>query len=192
MRWDMIVGSLSTGSINRRLAGRLLELAPPEVRLDEIGIAGLPLFDYELEEDFPAAASELKARVEASELLVFVTPEYNRSIPAALKNALDWGSRPWGRNSWAGRRAAVIGTGLNGAGTAVAQAQLRGILGHLGVTVVGTSEVCLPWRDGLLEDPVVERRLQSFLDELRAYVRPDVVARGIVPVRPTAGERLHA
>ncbi|MFC8733216.1 NADPH-dependent FMN reductase [Luteimicrobium sp. NPDC057192] len=171
MRWDMIVGSLSRGSVNRQLAGRLAELAPAEVAIEEIEIAGLPLFDYELEDDFPLAAREVKARVEASELLVFVTPEYNRSIPAALKNVLDWGSRPWGSNSWAGRRAAVIGTGLNGAGTAVAQSQLRGILGYLGVTVVGATEVCLPWRDDLLDDPAVTERLRSFLAELDEHAR---------------------
>ncbi|MGC5168909.1 NADPH-dependent FMN reductase [Luteimicrobium sp. DT211] len=173
MRWDVIVGSLSRASINRQLAGRLAELAPAEVSLDEIEIAGLPLFDYELEDDLPPAVREVKARVDASELLIFVTPEYNRSIPAALKNVLDWGSRPWGQNSWAGRRAAVIGTGLNSAGTAVAQAQLREILGYLGVTVVGATEVCVPWRDDVLEDAVVEQRLRSFLDELRAHLRAE-------------------
>ena len=83
-----------------------------------------------------------------------------------MKNALDWGSRPWGDNSWAGRGAAVIGTGLNSAGSAVAQSHLRGILGYLGMTVIGAPETCIPWYEGVLDDA----RTQTCLDDFCAAV----------------------
>ena len=132
-----IIGSLARDSINRRLAGKLAELAPPGLAITEISIRGLPLYCYDLDTSRPPAVRRFKSEVSASDGLLLVTPEYNRSVPGPLKNALDWGSRPWGDNSWHGKKAAIIGAGLGGAGTAVAQAHLRGILGYLGMTVMG-------------------------------------------------------
>jgi len=109
-----------------------------------------------------------------------VTPEYNRSVPGVLKNALDWGSRPWGDNSFAGRTAAIAGTGVNGAGTAAAQAHLRSILGYLGVTVVGAAELCLAWREGILDEDATAARVDQFWDEftspLLAHLKLEPVA----------------
>lgn len=157
-----IVGSLSTASINRRLADMLAQRTPAGLELAEISIAGLPLYNYDLDQNPPAEAVRFKAAIEACETIVFVTPEYNRSIPGALKNALDWGSRPWGDNSWAGRNAAVVGTGLSGSGTAVAQNHLRGILGYLQMTVLGAPETCMTWSDGILDVPRTAEYLDAF------------------------------
>jgi len=165
-----ITGSLARDSINRRLARQLAEMAPGGLVISEISIAGLPLYNYDLDAGIPDAVDAFKAAVEASDALLFVTPEYNRSIPGVLKNALDWGSRPWGSNSWHGKRAAVVGTGLNSAGTAVAQSHLRGILGYLGVTVMGAPETCLPWHDDVLSQHVTHRYLTRFLDAFAAHV----------------------
>jgi chromate reductase len=165
-----ITGSLARDSINRRLAGRLAELAPPGLEITEIDIRELPLYSYDLDADIPPAARRFKAAITASDGLLLVTPEYNRSIPGALKNALDWGSRPWGDNSWHGKRAAIVGTGLNGAGTAVAQAHLRAILGYLGVAVMGAPETCVPWRDGVLGEPVTRDYLTAFLAAVASHV----------------------
>lgn len=158
-----VVGSLAAQSINRQLTRRLTELAPPSLLLREIPIVDLPLYSYDLDGDIPPSARAFKQAIAASDALLFVTPEYNRSLPGALKNAIDWGSRPWGDNSWAGQVAGVIGTGLNSAGTAVAQAQLRSVLGYLGVTVVAAPETCLPWRDGLLDEADTRDQLTRFL-----------------------------
>lgn len=167
-----LIGSLSTQSINRGLAAVLLELAPPELAMTEIQIGDLPLYNYDDDEAIPSAARRFKAAIEACDALLFVTPEYNRSIPGALKNALDTGSRPWGSNSWAGRRAGILGTGLNGAGTAVAQAHLRGILGALELDVMGGPEICLPWTADVLSTETTLRRLQRFLDAFASFVTP--------------------
>jgi chromate reductase len=175
----VIIGSLARDSINRRLAGRLAELAPPGLALTEISIRDLPLYSYDLDAGFPGPARRFKAAVSASDALLIVTPEYNRSVPGPLKNALDWGSRPWGDNSWHGKKAAITGTGLNPAGTAVAQAHLRGILGYLGMTVMGAPETCVPWREGILSDPETAGYLTAFQHALTSHVAP-------APARPGA------
>ena len=164
-----LVGSLAADSINRRLAGTLAELAPRSLRLVEIPLAGLPLYDRDVEDPVPAAVRSLKDAISACDAVLFVTPEHNRSVPAVLKNALDWASRPWGDNTWQGRRVAIIGSGLNGAGTAVAQAHLRAVLGYLGTLVMGAPEVCVPWREGVLELAETRTHLRGFLDALAAH-----------------------
>lgn len=164
----VIVGSIAKDSTNRALARRIAERAEGVLALTEVPIIDLPLYDYGVDEAFPPVAVEFKRRVEAVDTLLFVTPEYNRSIPGSLKNALDWGSRPWGDNSFAGKRAAIVGTGLNSAGTAVAQSQLRGILGYLGAQLISVTEVCLPWTTDLLEQEATRAILDGFIAELRS------------------------
>jgi len=157
-----IVGSLSEQSINRRLARYLAERAPRGIELSEISIKDLPLYNYDLDQRLPAPIVAFKEAIESHHTVLFVTPEYNRSIPGVLKNAIDCGSRPWGQNSWSGRRAAVLGAGLNGAGTAVAQSHLRSVLGYLEMTVLGIPEVCVPWRDDLFESAATGEYLDDF------------------------------
>ena len=102
-----LVGSLAKGSINRKLAAALAKLAPPELALEEIPIGGLPLYSYDYDSDYPAVARRFKQEITDVDAVLFVTPEYNRSIPGALKNAIDWASRPWGQNSFSRKRLAL-------------------------------------------------------------------------------------
>jgi chromate reductase, NAD(P)H dehydrogenase (quinone) len=116
-----MIGSLSAVSINRILARALIRLAPPEWSMVEIPIGDLPLYNRDLDSDYPAEARALKDAIAAVDAMLFVTPEYNRDIPGALKNAIDWASRPWGQNSFARKPSAVIGASPGKIGTAVAQ-----------------------------------------------------------------------
>jgi chromate reductase len=123
-----IVGSLATASLNRKLAKALIRLAPPNLAFVEIPIRELPLYSYDYDADFPPVARAFKDAIKAVDAVLFVTPEYNRSIPGGLKNAIDWASRPSGTNAFTHKPSAVIGTSPGAIGTAVAQQHLRGIL----------------------------------------------------------------
>src|SRR5262245_21759592 len=123
-----LVGSLAKGSINRLLSKALVALAPPELKLHEISFKDLPLYSYDYDADFPPVAKAFKKAITDSDAILFVTPEYNRSFPGGLKNAIDWASRPWGQNSFARKPAAVIGASIGSIGTAMAQQSLRGVL----------------------------------------------------------------
>ncbi|RSN21125.1 ACP phosphodiesterase [Amycolatopsis sp. WAC 04169] len=160
-----VVGSLSRGSINRRLAGALSGLAPQDLRFTEIPIRDLPLYDHDLDPDFPSAARELKRAIEGSDALLFVTPEYNRSIPGALKNAIDWATRPWGSNSLDGKPAAVIGASPGLISTAVAQHHLKSILSFTNSPVLGQPEAYIRYTDGLITDngKVTDEGTEAFL-----------------------------
>ncbi|HXE80955.1 MAG TPA: NADPH-dependent FMN reductase [Vicinamibacterales bacterium] len=125
-----LVGSLARGSINRKLALALKRLAPRELVLEEISYRELPLYSYDYDADYPPVARAFKERIAASDAILFVTPEYNRSVPGALKNAIDWASRPYGQNVLSKKPSAVIGASSGKIGTAVAQQHLRGILSY--------------------------------------------------------------
>jgi len=149
----IIVGSVSSTSINRRLALALTQLAPEAgLTLHEIEIAGLPFYSADHDADIPAAAAEFKRAIEASDGIIVVTPEYNRSVPGVLKNALDTASRPWGKNSFAGIPSAVIGTSPGAVGTAVAQQHLRSILSFLASPEMSQPEAYIQTHDGLIAD----------------------------------------
>ena len=122
------VGSLSSSSINRVLSKALIRLAPDDLEFTEIPIGDLPLYSPDYDTDYPPEATALKDAISAADAVLFVTPEYNRSIPGALKNAIDWASRPWGQNSFDHIPAGVIGASIGAIGTAVAQQSLRGVL----------------------------------------------------------------
>jgi chromate reductase len=169
LRLGYLVGSIAEQSINRRLAGRICQLASADLRLSEISIMDLPLYRPDFDDHPPQAARRFKKAIEDSDALLFLTPEYNRSVPGALKNALDWGSRPWGDNSWRGKPAVIAGTGLNSAGSAVAQSQLRSILGYLQATLIPAPEICLSWHDAVLADPATDERLTELLDAVRQW-----------------------
>ena len=117
----------------------------------------------------PARVTRFKAEIEQADALLFVTPEHNRSLPAVLKNAIDWGARPYGRNSWAGKPAAITGTSPGAIGTAVAQQHLRQILGNLGVLVMG-GEAYITFKPGLIDDGAItdestRKFLKAFVDQ---------------------------
>jgi chromate reductase, NAD(P)H dehydrogenase (quinone) len=176
MRIGYIVGSLAQNSINRRLAKALSALAPEGVEFFEIAIGDLPLYTWDYDADYPAAALDFKETVSGADGILFVTPEYSRSIPAALKNAIEWGSRPWGQAVWGGKPAGVIGTTPGSTGTAMAQQHLRNILAHLDMPTLGQPESFIQAREGAItdtgeiHDETLKTILQGFVDALVAHV----------------------
>ena len=120
-----LVGSLSKDSINRKLARALARIAPPALSLHEIPWGDLPIYNRDLDANFPASAVAFKEAITAADAIMFVTPEYNRSVPGGLKNAIDWASRPYGKNALTRKPSAVIGASPGKIGTAIAQQQLR-------------------------------------------------------------------
>lgn len=146
------VGSLATASINRKLSQALLRLAPTELHFTEIPIGDLPLYSYDFDADFPPVARQLKASIEAVDAVLFVTPEYNRSIPGGLKNAIDWASRPWGQNSFANKPSGVIGGSIGAIGTAVAQQNLRSVLSFCNSPQMNAPEAYIQITPGLITD----------------------------------------
>ena len=104
-----IIGSIAKNSINRKLAQALVRLAPAELRMSEIPFKDLPIYSYDYDADYPPVARKFKDAIAASDAILFVTPEYNRSLPGGLKNAIDWGSRPYGKNAFTRKPTAIIG-----------------------------------------------------------------------------------
>ena len=147
-----LIGSLATASINRKLATALVKLAPPTLRFREIPFKDLPLYSYDYDADYPPPARALKAAIEAADAVLFVTPEYNRSIPGGLKNAIDWASRPYGTNSFAHKPSAVIGTSPGAIGTAVAQQSLRSVLSFCNSPQMNAPEAYIQFTPGLITD----------------------------------------
>lgn len=148
----VLVGSLSSTSINRKLAKALEKLAPEQLQLEEIPLKDLPLYSQDYDRTFPPVAREFKARIEASDALIFVTPEYNRSIPGSLKNAIDWASRPYGSNSFAKKPSAVTGASPGNISTAVAQQHLRSILSFVNSPELASPEAYIHFTPGLIDD----------------------------------------
>lgn len=170
------VGSLAKGSINRKLALALVRIAPPELLMREIEFGDLPLYSYDYDDDFPASARTFKDAIAAVDAVLFVTPEYNRSIPGALKNAIDWGSRPYGRNSFTRKPSAVIGTSPGKIGTAVGQQHLRSILAFCNSPLMNSIEAYIQFTPGLINDDheITDERVAQFLtnymSEFSAFV----------------------
>jgi chromate reductase len=175
-RVGYIVGSLSTQSINRKLAHALIRLAPEGMEFTEIGIGDLPLYNYDLDGDFPEAALRFKEKVAAQQALLIVTPEYNRSIPGSLKNALDWASRPYGEGVIAGKPTAIAGASPGSIGTAVAQQHLRSVLSFLQAQQMSAPEAYVSLRPGMIEDdgqvtdPGTEKFLRGFIDSFFEFI----------------------
>jgi chromate reductase, NAD(P)H dehydrogenase (quinone) len=146
------VGSLSSTSINRVLSRALIRLAPQDMEFTELLIGDLPLYSPDFDNDYPPQARALKDAIAASDAVLFVTPEYNRSIPGALKNAIDWASRPWGQNSFDHMPAAVIGASPGQIGTAVAQQSLRAVLSFCNARQMTAPEAYITLTPGLIAD----------------------------------------
>src|ERR671918_80678 len=160
-----LVGSLATASINRKLAKALIRLAPERLEFNEISFSDLPLYSYDYDEDYPAVARDFKNTIKASDAVLFVTPEYNRSIPGGLKNAIDWASRPYGKNSFTRKPSAVIGTSPGAIGTAVAQQHLRSVLGYCNSPQMNAPEAYIQFTPGLISDDgeVTNEKTREFL-----------------------------
>lgn len=148
----VIVGSLRKESFNRALANALLQLAPSELRFKHLEIGDLPLYNQD-DDGIPSEpVKRLKNEINAAQGLLFVTPEYNRSIPGVLKNALDQASRPYGQSAWAGKPAGVIGVSVGPIGTALAQQHLRNVLAYLDVPTLAQPEAFIQAKEGLFDE----------------------------------------
>jgi chromate reductase len=172
----LIVGSLRQDSINRRLARAITKLAPADVSFTEINIGDLPLYNQDDDAAPAASVTRIKGEITAADGLIFLTPEYNRSIPGVLKNAIDHASRPYGQSAWAGKPAGVLGASIGPNGTAMAQQHLRNILAYLDSPTLGQPEVFLKLDDssfdanGQLTDTRSAGLLQKWLDRYCAWV----------------------
>jgi chromate reductase, NAD(P)H dehydrogenase (quinone) len=172
----VIVGSLRKDSLNRKLATAIAKLAPSEFSFKQLEIGDLPLYNQDHDANPSEATKRLKAEIKASKALLFVTPEYNRSIPGVLKNALDHASRPYGQSAWAGKPAGVIGVSVGANGTAMAQQHLRNILAYLDVPTLGQPEAFIHAREGLFDSsgnigPDSKKFLQNWIDKYVAWVK---------------------
>jgi chromate reductase, NAD(P)H dehydrogenase (quinone) len=183
----VFIGSLASDSINRKLARALEKLAPDTLELVEIPIGNLPLYSRDYDAAYPPEGTAFKAAVAAVDALLFVTPEYNRSIPGVLKNAIDWGSRPWGTNSFAKKPSAVIGTSPGAIGTAVAQQHLRSVLSFVNSPEIAQPEAYIQFTEGLISDdgdvsvPATEDFLRNWLSEFHIFITKVVGAQSIAP-----------
>ena len=148
----VVVGSLRRDSFNGKFAAALVKLAPPELSFKTVQIGDLPLYNQDDDAAPAASVQRLKAEIRSAKGLLFVTPEYNRSIPGVLKNAIDHASRPYGQNTWAGKPAGVIGVSVGAVGTALAQQHLRNILAYLDVPTLGQPEAFIHHKEGLFDD----------------------------------------
>ncbi|TAL14883.1 NAD(P)H-dependent oxidoreductase [Patescibacteria group bacterium] len=165
----VFVGSIRADSLNKKMAKNLEELAPEGVTFVYADIASLPLFNQDLEASaYPVEAQAIKDLVVASDGVLFVTPEYNRSVPGVLKNAIDWVSRPWGTNSFDGKPAGVVGASGSTLGTALAQAHLRNILIYLNTKVLGQPEVYFAGAHELFDEEGVV--IDTSNEFLRKYI----------------------
>ena len=170
------VGSLATKSINRLLAKALVRLAPPELAMTEIPFRDLPIYSYDYDPAFPPVATAFKDAIAVVDAVLFVTPEYNRSIPGGLKNAIDWASRPYGKNAFARKPSAVIGTSPGKIGTAIGQQHLRSILAFCNSPQMNAIEAYIQFEKGLITDdgqvtnPSTEKFLRTYMTEFQGFI----------------------
>ena len=172
----VIVGSLRRDSFNAKLAQAIAKLAPADFTFKHSQIGDLPLYNQDDDANQAPQVKRLKAEIAAAQGLLFVTPEYNRSIPGVLKNAIDHASRPYGQSAFAGKPAGVIGVSVGAIGTAVAQQHLRNILAYLDVPTLGQPEAFIQAKEGLFESDgsigaASRQFLQGWMDRYVAWVK---------------------
>ena len=176
-RIAVVVGSLRKDSFNRKLATALAALAPADFSFEHVRIDDLPLYNQDDDARPSEQVKRLKSHISGSQGLLFVTPEYNRSIPGVLKNAIDHASRPYGQNIWSGKPAGVIGASVGAIGTALAQQHLRNILAYLDVPTLGQPEAFIQNKEGLFDErghigaPDTRKFLQAWMDKYLAFVK---------------------
>ncbi|MES2626618.1 MAG: NAD(P)H-dependent oxidoreductase [Pseudomonadota bacterium] len=175
----VIVGSLRKDSFNRKLATAIAKLAPADFTFKQLEIGDLPLYNQDDDGQPAAAVKRLKSEILAAKGLLFVTPEYNRSMPGVLKNALDHASRPYGQSAWAGKPGAVIGASIGSGGTAMAQQHLRNVLAYLDVPTMGQPEAFVHVKEGLFDDngnigEGSKEFLQKWMDTYVAWIKKQV------------------
>ncbi|AMJ60744.1 NADPH-dependent FMN reductase [Bosea sp. PAMC 26642] len=172
----VITGSNRSASINRKVALALAKLGAASFEMHVVRIDDLPMYNQDLEgAAWPQAATRLKDEIASADAVLVVTPEHNRSIPAVLKNAIDWAARPSGKGVWSGKPIAITGTSPGAIGTALAQQHLRDILGNQGALVMG-GPVFLTYKQGLVDDAHdvtdagTREFLQGFIDRFASLV----------------------
>ena len=175
----VVVGSLRKDSFNRKLANAIVRLAPPDFSFKQVQIGDLPLYNQDDDSNQAESVKRLKREITASQGLLFVTAEYNRSIPGVLKNAIDHASRPYGQSAWAGKPAGVIGISVGAIGTAVAQQHLRNVLAYLDVPTLGQPEAFIQAKDGLFDEAGnigadSRKFLQKWMDQYVAWVKKHI------------------
>ena len=176
----VIVGSLRKDSFNRQLANAIVKLAPPEFSFKEVQINDLPLYNQDDDANQAKSVKRLKDEINGAQGILFVTPEYNRSMPGVLKNAIDHASRPYGQNVWAGKPAGILGCSIGVIGTAMAQQHLRNVLSFLDVPTLSQPEAFIQAKDGLFDEAgnisaSSKQFLQNWMDRYIAWVKKHAV-----------------
>lgn len=175
----VVVGSLRRDSLNRKLASALAKLGPADFSFKQVQIGDLPLYNQD-DDGHPAeSVTRLKAEITAAQGVLFVTPEYNRSVSSVLKNAIDHASRPYGQSTWLGKPAGVVGVSVGAMGTSMAQQHLRNILACLDMPTLGLPEVFIHAKEGFFDqagnvDEATKKFLQSWMDQYVAWVKRHV------------------
>jgi chromate reductase len=176
-RIAVVIGSLRKDSINKKLATALAALGPQDFSFEHISIDDLPPFNQDDEKQPAESVKRLKSEISASQGVIFVTPEYNRSIPGVLKNAIDHASRPYGQSAWAGKPAGVIGCSGGAIGTALAQQHLRNICAYLDMPTLQQPEAFIQFKEGLVDEKgnvtveATKQFLQKWMDAYVAWVK---------------------
>ena len=179
-RIGFIVGSTAEQSINRKVAKAVAALLPEGFEAEFLDFSELPMYNYELDADYPAVARAWKDAIEAVDGVIIVTPEYSRSIPGALKNALDWSARPWGQASFNGKPVAIMGASIGAGGTAMAQQHLRNILAHFNAPTMGQPETFFHYKadafgaDGTVQDDDAAAVLRGFAEAAASFIGSQV------------------
>ena len=173
----IIVGSLRKESLNKKLAKAFVSVGSDIFDFSYIDLSDVPMYNQDHEMDMPAPAARMKAEIAAADAILFVTPEYNRSVPALIKNAVDWGSRPYGKNVWGGKPAAIAGHTPSSAGTAVAQSHLRSILTILSMPLMSQPEMYITEKagvisdDGTVNDEATKKFFRDFLTRFSNWIK---------------------
>ena len=176
-RIALVIGSLRRDSYNRKLAHAIKKLAPPEFSFQELQIDDLPLCNQDDDADQPGPVKRLKREIAAAQAIIFVTPEYNRSVPGVLKNAIDQASRPYGDSAWRGKPAGLLGASVGAPGTSMAQQHLRNVLAYLDMPTLGQPEVFVQVTDGFFDQngdvgrADTRQFLQRWMDAYVAWVK---------------------
>jgi chromate reductase len=172
-----VIGSLRKDSYNRKLASALVKLGPPEFVFKELRISDLPLYNQDDDKSQAPEVQRLKSELRAVDAVIFVTAEYNRSIPGVLKNAIDHASRPHGQSAWAGKPAGILGSSISAVGTAVAQAHLRSVLAYVDMPLLPSQEVYFHVKDGFFDEAgnianaETRKFLHAWMDKYAAWVK---------------------
>jgi chromate reductase len=182
----IVIGSLRRDSYNRQLAKAMMKLAPPEFSFHELQINSLPLYNQDDDAHQSQPVKRLKTDIASAQGVIFVTPEYNRSVPGVLKNAIDHASRPYGQSAWKGKPAGVLGAAVGATGTSMAQQHLRNMLAYLDMPTLGQPEVFIHVKDGFfgengeIASPDSRKFLQGWMDAYVAWVKafPSVAPTG--------------